>query len=225
MWIPRKLKVKKYDPKKNAIGVSIKEFKRGGGILPDGADEFLSQFKLNPEFGNFMDYYQKGRLPDCRRLLKEAQGKLRAMIGVVKVYEWPTGEIVCDGNAVTINTYATPEEKLVVKKAKLRSLMSSGIRRNLKKKRSGGHWEKLVDYTIEDLIKHLESKFAVGMHWGNMGLWHIDHIIPVVAFSFSCLEDDEFKRCWALGNLQPLWAEVNLSKGAKIGKGVSNGKQ
>jgi len=46
-------------------------------------------------------------------------------------------------------------------------------------------------------------------------IWHIDHIRPISAFSFTVPEDPEFKECWALNNLQPLWAFDNLSKGGK----------
>jgi len=37
-------------------------------------------------------------------------------------------------------------------------------------------------------------------------------------FNFSKPEDMDFKRCWALSNLQPLWAADNFSKHAKLKK-------
>jgi len=46
--------------------------------------------------------------------------------------------------------------------------------------------------------------------------WHIDHIIPVSAFNFTKPEHIDFNKCWALSNLQPLWAEENLSKHKKL---------
>jgi hypothetical protein len=81
-------------------------------------------------------------------------------------------------------------------------------------------WEDLVGYSTEQLKKHLEIKFMPGMTWENYNRygWHIDHIIPISAFNFFTPDDIDFKRCWALGNLQPLWAKDNLSKHAKIDK-------
>ena len=79
----------------------------------------------------------------------------------------------------------------------------------------GSRWESLVGYTVQELQQHLESQFQRGMAWDNMGKWHIDHIRPQSSFSFSSTDDPEFKECWALANLQPLWAADNLRKSAK----------
>ena len=73
-----------------------------------------------------------------------------------------------------------------------------------------------LSYTIDDLIKHLESKFKKGMSWKNYGKWHIDHIIPETLFNYKDLGDSEFQKCWALSNLQPLWALENIRKGNRL---------
>jgi len=54
------------------------------------------------------------------------------------------------------------------------------------------------------------------MSWENYGKWHIDHIIPISKFNFITSEHLDFKRCWALKNLQPLEAKQNMSKGKKL---------
>jgi hypothetical protein len=104
-------------------------------------------------------------------------------------------------------------------KEKLPSKISNAIRANIRdslhrkgldKKERG--WEKLVGYTIKDFMTHIEKQFQTGMTWDNYGKWHIDHIIPVVRFKFTSTDDIEFKKCWALTNLQPLWAIDNLRK-------------
>lgn len=74
---------------------------------------------------------------------------------------------------------------------------------------------KLLGYTLEELMKHLESKFTEGMSWDNYGLWHVDHIIPMSKFTFTSTDDHEFKLCWCLDNMQPLWQFDNLSKGPR----------
>jgi hypothetical protein len=62
----------------------------------------------------------------------------------------------------------------------------------------------LTGCTIKELKNYL---------WDNHGDWHIDHIKPICAFDLS--SEEEQKRCFHFTNLQPLWAEDNLSKGGK----------
>lgn len=73
----------------------------------------------------------------------------------------------------------------------------------------------LLGYTKYELRDHLESQFTDGMSWDNMGEWHIDHIRPIASFDYDSTDHPDFKKCWALNNLQPLWAEDNLRKNDK----------
>ena len=100
---------------------------------------------------------------------------------------------------------------------RLNECMSNAIYRSLRNKKAGRHWEELVGYTLEELMAHLEAQFRPGMSWANCGMfgWHIDHKKPKALFNYSTPDDVEFKKCWALENLQPLWAEENWSKGAR----------
>jgi hypothetical protein len=95
---------------------------------------------------------------------------------------------------------------------RLNNSMSRGILYSIHKNKNGQHWETLVGYTLKNLHAHLKSKFTDGMSWKNYGEWHIDHIIPISRFHFKTAEDAEFKVCWGLANLQPLWAKDNRSK-------------
>jgi len=99
---------------------------------------------------------------------------------------------------------------------KLAHSMSQGIYDSLKENKKGMHWETLVNYNIKDLRKHLESQFVEGMSWDNYGKWHIDHIIPLSSFHFISPTDLEFRMCWDIRNLQPLWAFDNISKNNKL---------
>jgi hypothetical protein len=74
----------------------------------------------------------------------------------------------------------------------------------------------LLGYSIEELMSHLEALFTEGMSWDNYGEWHVDHKIPMNSFNFETTDDPEFKECWCLNNLQPLWGPDNLSKGTKL---------
>jgi len=73
----------------------------------------------------------------------------------------------------------------------------------------------LLGYTIEELMNHLEKQFTEGMTWDNYGEWHVDHKKPMTLFEFTTTEDEGFKECWKLENLQPLWEKDNLSKGPR----------
>ena len=67
-----------------------------------------------------------------------------------------------------------------------------------------------VDWKVAK--QHIENQFTKGMNWDNYGEWHIDHIIPLA----SANTEKELTKLCHYSNLQPLWAEDNLSKGSKI---------
>lgn len=92
---------------------------------------------------------------------------------------------------------------------------SEAVRKHLRKFKAGkpvGGWKASVGYSLDELKRHLECLFRPGMSWENYGEWHVDHIIPKAAFTFSSTDDPSFKECWSLDNLQPLWAEENAIK-------------
>src|SRR5690606_21989908 len=90
--------------------------------------------------------------------------------------------------------------------------VSAGMRHSLRSKKGGHHWETLVDYSLQDLMGHLERQSLKGMSWENMGKWHIDHITPLAAFRYESCECDGFRQAWCLSNLRPLWAKENMRK-------------
>lgn len=100
---------------------------------------------------------------------------------------------------------------------RLNCAMRAGMHASLKGTKNCQSWQSLVDYTVAELKAHLEAKFVGSMSWENYGKdgWHIDHIRPIASFSFEFADDAEFRQCWALENLQPLWAFDNISKGAR----------
>ena len=107
-------------------------------------------------------------------------------------------------------------------KHNLSARMRGALRQALRRKGLGASAKNaptftLLGYSREELYHHIESFFTEenGYSWDNMSEWHIDHIRPVASFTFDSVDDPEFKACWALENLQPLWTTDNLSKGAK----------
>ena len=109
----------------------------------------------------------------------------------------------------------TPEKR------KIRQRISAAMRKAIRQSKAGRHWEELVDYTLEDLTKRLKSTVPDGYSWeddfvnGN-NILHIDHKIPMAVFNFESAECMDFKRCFALENLQLLPALDNEQKSSKI---------
>jgi hypothetical protein len=51
-------------------------------------------------------------------------------------------------------------------------------------------------------------------NWAHRG-WHLDHIRPLASFDLT--DESQLKEAIHYTNLQPLWAEDNIRKHAKIG--------
>lgn len=98
--------------------------------------------------------------------------------------------------------------------------MISNIRRRIRQSIKSDSISKatleLLGCTPDECRAYIESLFLPGMSWENYGhkTWHIDHKIPCAAFDLS--DPEQQKKCFHYTNLQPLWAEDNLKKGAKI---------
>lgn len=85
------------------------------------------------------------------------------------------------------------------------------LRRNTSRKKTSV--KSLLGCTLEELIKHIESKFQPGMSWENYGpVWHIDHIVPCAVFDLR--DESQQRACFHFENLQPLFALDNIRKGA-----------
>lgn len=93
----------------------------------------------------------------------------------------------------------------------LRSRLGNALKRKNAKKSQPTL--ELTGCEINFLKGYLEGKFAEGMSWENHGDWHIDHIRPCCNFDLTI--EEEQKKCFHYTNLQPLWAQENLSKGGK----------
>ncbi len=93
--------------------------------------------------------------------------------------------------------------------------MGNAMRAALLRGKGGKSWRQIAGYGADELREHLECLFLPGMTWQNYGRWHIDHRRPVSSFDFSKNPLAVARDCWALHNLQPMWALDNLKKGAK----------
>ena len=71
----------------------------------------------------------------------------------------------------------------------------------------------LIGCTIEQFREHIEGQFVDGMTWDNYGEWHMDHIVPIVAFDLT--DSDGLAAAWHFTNTRPLWGRENQTKGAR----------
>ena len=72
--------------------------------------------------------------------------------------------------------------------------------------------EELVGADYRTVMFYIESKFIFGMSWENYGEWHIDHKKPLALAK----TEKQLIKLFNYKNLQPLWAEENISKGIKL---------
>lgn len=104
---------------------------------------------------------------------------------------------------------------------RLHRAISEGVRRSLVfGGKNGRRTFDILGYTLDELKGHLENLFLKGMTWDNYGAggWHIDHKTPRSVHNFSTTDDIDFRKCWALDNLQPLWDLDNKKKSARLDK-------
>ena len=116
---------------------------------------------------------------------------------------------------------------------KIRHAVSSAILHyfSIRGKQKTGSINKYLPYNAKELKEHIEKQFSEPgnewMTWENWGVydpktwnendkstwkWQLDHIIPQSRFKYESMEDEEFKQCWALSNLRPYSAKLNITE-------------
>ena len=102
----------------------------------------------------------------------------------------------------------------------IRRRLKQALRLAHKKNRARFPLIKYLPYTVEQLMEHLENQFQEGMTWKNYGghrhCWNMDHIHPRSRLLYDSVEHPNFRKCWALNNLRPMWVKDNVAKGASI---------
>lgn len=96
---------------------------------------------------------------------------------------------------------------------KLTERLRNRLYKALKNNQKNGSAVRDLGCTIGELKSWLEFLFEPGMTWDNYGEWHIDHIKPLASFNLSCRKQLLIACNYA--NLQLLWAEDTLRKGAR----------
>jgi len=105
------------------------------------------------------------------------------------------------------------ERKKTDSKFRLDCNMATAIWVALKNRKAGRKWKTLVGYSLEKLIDRLEYQFDNKMNWQNYGsYWWVDHKKARSLFNYTLPEEQAFKDCWCLANLQPLEKIENIKK-------------
>lgn len=66
-------------------------------------------------------------------------------------------------------------------------------------------WSKVLGFSKEEFLAHIEEEFTDGMSFENYGQWCVSFRIPKKCFKFNSIRDEDFKRCWSLKNITPKW--------------------
>lgn len=102
----------------------------------------------------------------------------------------------------------------------LTARMRTAVHQTMKRKggAKAGRTFQLLGYSVEDLEARLRKTMPPGFTWEDFmsGALHIDHIIPLDAFNYTSVDDLDFKRAWALTNLQLMPAIENIQKNASL---------
>ena len=177
------------------------------------------------EFHNNKTYSHDGRRAICKKChnIKCQEYRMRTKERFEEHYrkhwkEYRNNPVVRERNNKARREYASIKRR-TDPVFKLRERVSVSIWSALRRNKGGKDGQSVLQYlpyTIEELKEHLESMWLPGMTWDNYSQWHIDHIIPQSKLLYDSMVHPNFLKCWALENLQPLWAIDNLRKSNKI---------
>lgn len=101
---------------------------------------------------------------------------------------------------------------------RLKRALRSRLIRTVRSEYKSGSAISDLGCSVEDLKRHIESKFESSMNWDNWGKghgkWNIDHIVPL--YRFDLTNRQHFILANYYLNLQPLWFEDNMAKNRKF---------
>lgn len=98
----------------------------------------------------------------------------------------------------------------------LRTRLSSSIRREI------GTTDiptlNTVEFTVEDLKKHLDKTFPEGYNWLDFldGILVLDHTIPCFMYNYQSYTEPEFKKCWNIRNFRLVTKSESRRKNKKL---------
>ncbi len=118
-------------------------------------------------------------------------------------------------NSETINKYFKNRKKNDIQfklLCNLRTRLCNALKRNQKISSA----IKELGCSIDYFKQYIENQFQEGMSWDNYNkhTWHLDHQIPLSIVDLT--DKEQLLHVCHYTNLQPMWADKNISKGNKI---------
>ena len=155
----------------------------------------------------FKNYYNKNKVAIINRVVNYHKANLEKHRAVQKVWD--------SKNRKSKLEYEKQKRK-IDPNFKIAGSLRRRLTAALKGNNKSGSAIKDLGCSVDELRIYIESLWQPGMTWDNYGIkgWHIDHIKPLSSFILT--DKDELKQACNFRNLQPLWAEENLSKGNKL---------
>ena len=92
----------------------------------------------------------------------------------------------------------------------------------LYKEKDGGQRRRALTDANSSILLHQNKNDLVGGKMKENFNYSDDHKVPIAAFDYTSYEDEAFKRCWSLENLQPLKNLDNLLKRDTISEEWNN---
>ncbi len=154
------------------------------------------------------EYYKKNKYKIAKYKKRWNNTNRDKLKGYVKKYNQKNKKLLNQRHNIWAkNKYYN--ENLYRLKTNTRNRIKNSFYRNGYKKNTKTAYILGTDWNT--LKKHIENEFTNDMSWDNFDQIHIDHRIPLAAASteFEVIALNHYT------NLQPLWAEDNLSKSDK----------
>lgn len=202
-----------FDGKKCKYGHVSKRLTSNGGCSECKRDRAI---EWNAENADKVKEYNRRWYADNTDKAKE-RSRLHRISDPKRAREYQIQWSAANRDKVRESKRRSEKKRLATAKGKLEKSVKAAIYKAITKgSKNGRHTFDLLGYSSDELKNHLESQFLPGMSWDNYGDWHIDHKIPKSVFNYTTPDEIDFKRAWAMSNLQPLWGPDNLAKGAKL---------
>lgn len=159
-----------------------------------------------------------GKRGEARRLSAKARRRHRVWASLWLFDDRSEAERYRDRYRNDVQFQTKEKMRRQLNKAAKRDGVAELIRGAINRGGKSSKVEALLGYDIPTLMRHIEKQFTKGMTWDMWmaGQIHLDHIIPQKSFDLS--DEQEWRECWSLSNLQPLWAKDNLKKSARVEK-------
>ena len=99
---------------------------------------------------------------------------------------------------------------------RLKLNLRNASRRAWKGQTKNATTEKLLGCTYNDFKDYITAQFVGNMSWDNYGdVWHVDHITPLSVIK-DVSQTELIESLCDFSNLQPLFAEDNISKNDRL---------